>query len=231
MYFLKKNGLKLSPWSQMFIITIIIFIPITQQRELDRLSENQPTAGLSRLNEYSNEYKNIGDWNFINATLIVMQNIYSGHSALIKGIGWKQMRNVLIFWVAAAATIHGITNTCLLHLIKSILSEFRICLIFKRFDHYRISIWGTWHVFSSFDRPQTELYRCYRYYYLLPLLYVASSVGGKSRDLRNTLGETHYMLSILSEGQLNHNPIRGGFFESLKHAKISYKNIEFKNLF
>ena len=49
-------------------------------------------------------------------------------------------------------------------------------------------------MFSSFDRPQTELYRCYRYYYLLPL-YVASSVGGKSRDLRNTLGETHYMLT------------------------------------
>ena len=39
----------------MFIITIIIFIPITQQPEQDRLAENQPTAGLSSLNEYDNE--------------------------------------------------------------------------------------------------------------------------------------------------------------------------------
>ena len=36
----------------MFIITIIIFIPITQQPVHDRLAENQPTAGLSSLNEY-----------------------------------------------------------------------------------------------------------------------------------------------------------------------------------
>ena len=39
----------------MFTITIIIFIPITQQPEQDRLAENQPTAGLSSLNEYDNE--------------------------------------------------------------------------------------------------------------------------------------------------------------------------------
>ena len=36
-----------------------------------------------------------------------------------------------------------------------------------------------------------------------------------------------------TEGRLNLNflvhPYGGGFFESLKHAKISYKNIEFKN--
>ena len=38
----------------MFIITIIIFIPITQQPVHDRLAENQPTAGLSSLNEYEN---------------------------------------------------------------------------------------------------------------------------------------------------------------------------------
>ena len=38
----------------MFIITTIIFIPITQQPEQDRLAENQPTAGLSSLNEYEN---------------------------------------------------------------------------------------------------------------------------------------------------------------------------------
>ena len=42
----------------MFIITIIIFIPITQQPEQDRWAENQPTAGLSSLNEYENEYEN-----------------------------------------------------------------------------------------------------------------------------------------------------------------------------
>ena len=40
----------------MFIITPIIFIPITQQPEQDRLAENQPTAGLSSLNE--NVYEN-----------------------------------------------------------------------------------------------------------------------------------------------------------------------------
>ena len=34
----------------------IIFIPITQQPEQDRWAENQPTAGLSSLNEY--EYEN-----------------------------------------------------------------------------------------------------------------------------------------------------------------------------
>ena len=45
---------KLSPRSQMFIITIIIFILITQQPEQDSLAENQPTAGLSSLNEYEN---------------------------------------------------------------------------------------------------------------------------------------------------------------------------------
>ena len=48
--------LKLSPRSQMFII--IIFITITQQPEQDRWAENQPTAGLSSLNEYENEYEN-----------------------------------------------------------------------------------------------------------------------------------------------------------------------------
>ena len=42
----------------MFIITIIIFIRKTQQPEQDRLAENQPTAGLSSLNEYENEYDN-----------------------------------------------------------------------------------------------------------------------------------------------------------------------------
>ena len=42
----------------MFIITIIIFIPITQQPEQDRLAENQPTAGLSNLNENDNKYEN-----------------------------------------------------------------------------------------------------------------------------------------------------------------------------
>ena len=42
----------------MFIIAIIIFIPITQQPEQDRLEENQPTAGLSSLNKYENEYEN-----------------------------------------------------------------------------------------------------------------------------------------------------------------------------
>ena len=42
----------------MFIIAIIIFIPITQQPEQDRWAENQPTAGLSNLNEYENEYEN-----------------------------------------------------------------------------------------------------------------------------------------------------------------------------
>ena len=36
----------------MFII--IIFITITQQPEQDRWAENQPTAGLSSLNEYEN---------------------------------------------------------------------------------------------------------------------------------------------------------------------------------
>ena len=42
----------------MFIITIIIFILITQQPEQNRLAENQPTAGLSSLNEYENKYEN-----------------------------------------------------------------------------------------------------------------------------------------------------------------------------
>ena len=44
----------------MFIITIIIFIPITQQPEQDRLTEDQQAAGLSSLNEYEykNEYEN-----------------------------------------------------------------------------------------------------------------------------------------------------------------------------
>ena len=48
----------------MFIIIIIIFITITititQQPEQDRWAENQPTAGLSSLNEYEyeNEYEN-----------------------------------------------------------------------------------------------------------------------------------------------------------------------------
>ena len=42
----------------MFIITIIIFIPITQQPEQDRWAENQPTAGLNSLNEYENECEN-----------------------------------------------------------------------------------------------------------------------------------------------------------------------------
>ena len=40
----------------MFII--IIFITITQQPEQDRWAENQPTAGLSSLNEYEYEYEN-----------------------------------------------------------------------------------------------------------------------------------------------------------------------------
>ena len=40
----------------MFIIIIIIFITITQQPEQDRWAENQPTTGLSSLNEY--EYEN-----------------------------------------------------------------------------------------------------------------------------------------------------------------------------
>ena len=38
----------------MFIITIIIFISITQQPVHDRLAENQSTAGLSSLNVYEN---------------------------------------------------------------------------------------------------------------------------------------------------------------------------------
>ena len=42
----------------MFNITLIIFIPITKQPEQNRLAENQPTAGLSSLNEYENEYEN-----------------------------------------------------------------------------------------------------------------------------------------------------------------------------
>ena len=42
----------------MFIITIIIFIPIPQQPEQDRLAENQPTAGLNNLNENDNKYEN-----------------------------------------------------------------------------------------------------------------------------------------------------------------------------
>ena len=42
----------------MFSITIIIFIPITQQPEQDRLAENLPIAGLSSLNEYKNDYEN-----------------------------------------------------------------------------------------------------------------------------------------------------------------------------
>ena len=52
----KQTCLELSPRSQMFII--IIFITITQQHEQDRWAENQPTAGLSNLNEYENEYEN-----------------------------------------------------------------------------------------------------------------------------------------------------------------------------
>ena len=42
----------------MFIITIINFIPIIQQPEQDWLAENQPTAGLSNLNENDNKYEN-----------------------------------------------------------------------------------------------------------------------------------------------------------------------------
>ena len=42
----------------MFIITIIILIPITQQPVQDRLAENQPTVGLSSLNEAEKEYEN-----------------------------------------------------------------------------------------------------------------------------------------------------------------------------
>ena len=41
----------------MFVITIIIFIPITQQPEQDSLAENQPTAGFCSLYEYENEYE------------------------------------------------------------------------------------------------------------------------------------------------------------------------------
>ena len=58
---MESTRVKLSPRSQMFILTaIIIFIPITQQPEQDRWAENQPTAGLSSLNEYEyeNEYEN-----------------------------------------------------------------------------------------------------------------------------------------------------------------------------
>ena len=45
----------LSLRSRMFIISIIIFIPITQQQpEQDWLAENLPTGGLSNLNEYEN---------------------------------------------------------------------------------------------------------------------------------------------------------------------------------
>ena len=51
----KYHWFSLSPRSQMFIITIIIFIPITEQPEQDRLAENQPPAGLSSLNEYEYE--------------------------------------------------------------------------------------------------------------------------------------------------------------------------------
>ena len=38
----------------------LIFIPTTQQAVHERLAENQPTAGLSSLNEYDNdnEYEN-----------------------------------------------------------------------------------------------------------------------------------------------------------------------------
>ena len=42
----------------MFIITRIIFILITDKPEQDRLAENQPTAGLSSLNEYENKNEN-----------------------------------------------------------------------------------------------------------------------------------------------------------------------------
>ena len=47
----------------MFIIAIIILIPITQRQQpvQDRLAENQPTAGLSSLNEYENKYENEDD--------------------------------------------------------------------------------------------------------------------------------------------------------------------------
>ena len=38
--------------------TDIIFIAITKQPEQGRLVENQPTAGLSSLNENENEYEN-----------------------------------------------------------------------------------------------------------------------------------------------------------------------------
>ena len=54
---MESTRVKLSPRSQMFILTaIIIFIPITQQPEQERLAENQPMAGLSSLDEY--EYEN-----------------------------------------------------------------------------------------------------------------------------------------------------------------------------
>ena len=42
----------------MFIISIIIFIAITQQPVHDRLAENQPMAGLSSLNKNEYEYEN-----------------------------------------------------------------------------------------------------------------------------------------------------------------------------
>ena len=49
---------KLSQWTLMFIITIIIFIPINQQPEQDSLAENQPaTAVLSSLIEYENDMR------------------------------------------------------------------------------------------------------------------------------------------------------------------------------
>ena len=53
---IQLRRLKLSPRSQMFIL--IIFITITQQPEQDRWAENQPTAGLSSLNEYEYENEN-----------------------------------------------------------------------------------------------------------------------------------------------------------------------------
>ena len=37
------------------VITILIFVPITNQPAYNRLVENQPPAGLHCLNEYGNE--------------------------------------------------------------------------------------------------------------------------------------------------------------------------------
>ena len=44
--FIEFDKYKLSPWSQMVIITIIIFIPITQEPEQDRLAKKSGSGWL-----------------------------------------------------------------------------------------------------------------------------------------------------------------------------------------